>query len=363
MTLYLKYRPQAFADVVGQDHIVTTLEQAVNRGRISHAYLFCGSRGTGKTSVARILAKTILLQGIEDPKLREHITKAVEDGSFVDLIEIDAASNRRIDDVRDLVEKIGFSPAASKAKVYIVDEVHMLTKEAFNAFLKTLEEPPAHAIFILATTEVEKVPETIRSRCQVFTFKKPTQKILRDMVVSVAKKEGFSLEPSSADLIALLAEGSFRDAQGILQKIFSSSKDKKVSVEEVETVTGAPRADLLNALLEAFEQGSAEEGLGAVSKAVAQGSDMKVFMRLLLERVRAVLLLRFAKDIRGRIEEEFSERDFSLISKIAGTKETRINAALLRRLLETQAEVTRAYIPHLPLELAVIELCEGQVKT
>src|SRR3989344_5317631 len=213
MALYRKYRPQSFKEVLGQDHVVKVLEGALKQGNIAHAYLFAGSRGTGKTSVARILAKEA---GCTDK----------------DLYEIDAASNRGIDDIRELREAVSVLPFESSYKVYIVDEVHMLTKEAFNALLKTLEEPPPHVLFMLATTEIDKLPETIISRCQVFTFKKPSAAILKEMVVRIAKKEGFALEPASADLIALLSEGSFRDAQGILQKVISSSKDKKVSIEE-----------------------------------------------------------------------------------------------------------------------------------
>ena len=159
MSLYLKYRPRSFADVVGQEHIVTTLEHAVDRDQLVHAYLFFGPRGTGKTSVARILAKILLIRGIEDENLQKQAIKSVDDGTLVDLIEIDAASNRGIDDVRDLKEKVQFAPSLASAKVYIIDEVHMMTKEAFNALLKTLEEPPPHAYFILATTELHKVPD------------------------------------------------------------------------------------------------------------------------------------------------------------------------------------------------------------
>src|SRR3989338_3017914 len=205
--LYRKYRPQKFDDVVGQDHIVSVLEGAVKRGEIAHAYLFSGTRGTGKTSVARILAKEIKT-------------------TATDLVEIDAASNTSVEDVRSLNESVHSLPFESKYKVYIIDEVHMLSKSAFNALLKRLEEPPKHVVFILATTEIEKLPETVVSRCQVFQFKKPSQEILREMVLRIAKKEGFTLEPSSADLIALLGDGSFRDTQGILQKVITSSADK-----------------------------------------------------------------------------------------------------------------------------------------
>ena len=214
IALYRKYRPQNFKDVLGQENIVKVLEGSIALGNISHSYLFAGSRGTGKTSVARIFAKAI---GCSDN----------------DLYEIDAASNRGIDDIRELREAVNTLPFESPYKVYIIDEVHMLTKEAFNALLKTLEEPPKHIVFILATTEIEKLPETIVSRCQVFSFKKPSQKILKELVLNLAKKEGFKIESSSADLIAILGDGSFRDTQGILQKILSFSKDKKISAEEI----------------------------------------------------------------------------------------------------------------------------------
>jgi DNA polymerase III subunit gamma/tau len=219
MALYLTYRPKAFADVVGQDHIVTTLERAVESRQVSHAYLFSGTRGTGKTSVARILAKTILLQGIDDPVIRSHIEKGMEDGSFVDLIEIDAASNRRIDDVRDLIEKIGFSPSVSTAKVYIIDEVHMLTKEAFNALLKTLEEPPEYAFFILATTEIHKVPDTIQSRCQRFLFKRVKDEDIVRRLQYIIDQERLTVDREAIRAIARHAGGSFRDGISLLDQL------------------------------------------------------------------------------------------------------------------------------------------------
>src|SRR3989344_4946079 len=228
--LYRKYRPQNFDDVLGQEHVTKPLREALRAGRITHAYLFYGSRGTGKTSVARILA--------------HEIGCAPED-----IYEIDAASNRGIDEIRALREAVHTLPFRSPYKVYIIDEAHMLTKEAFNALLKTLEEPPPHVIFILATTEPSKIIDTIISRCQVFTFKKPNQQILKQSVARIAKEEGFELLPASADLIATLAEGSFRDAESILQKVISSSADKKISIEEVEMITGAPKARLLNDII------------------------------------------------------------------------------------------------------------------
>jgi DNA polymerase-3 subunit gamma/tau len=230
IALYRKYRPHKFKEVHGQEHIVKVLEGSIEQGNISHAYLFSGSRGTGKTSVARIFAHAI---GATDN----------------DIYEIDAASNRGIDDVRELREGVNVLPLESPYKVYIIDEVHMLTKEAFNALLKTLEEPPSHAVFILATTEVDKLPDTIISRCQTFSFRKPGLSLLKDIVLRIGKEEGFTLEPAAAELISLLGDGSFRDTEVILQKVISSTEGKKISVQDVEEITGSPKSELVNNVL------------------------------------------------------------------------------------------------------------------
>ncbi|MDE1967235.1 MAG: DNA polymerase III subunit gamma/tau, partial [Patescibacteria group bacterium] len=207
--LYRTYRPAKWDEVVGQDHVVSALKDAIGNDRVAHAYLFSGSRGTGKTSVARILAKAV---------------KTADE----DIYEIDAASNRGIDDIRQLREHVSVLPFSSPFKVYIIDEVHMLSKDAWNALLKTLEEPPKHVIFILATTELDKVPDTIISRCQTFAFKKPAREIIRKEIMRVAKKEGLELDSGAADLIALLGDGSFRDALGTLEKVIAASSGKKV---------------------------------------------------------------------------------------------------------------------------------------
>ncbi len=335
--LYRKYRPSNFKEILGQDHIIKTLGGAINLGNIAHAYLFAGSRGIGKTSIARILAKEIKC-------------------TANDMYEIDAASNRGIDDIRELRDSVNVLPFESPYKVYIIDEVHMLTKEAFNALLKTLEEPPKHVIFVLATTEIEKLPDTIVSRCQTFTFKKPTQNILKDMVLDVSKKEGFKLDPSSADLIAVLGDGSFRDTYGILQKVISSSADKKIDPEEVEMVTGAPKGELVNDFIESIVKSDLDKGLGAVNQATESNLDMKIYAKLILHKLRAVLLLRFAQDMKENIKQEFSKEDFAFLEELAKDKETKISSETIAKMLTAYDQIGRAYLPHLPLELVLVEL-------
>jgi DNA polymerase-3 subunit gamma/tau len=332
IALYRKYRPQKFKDVIGQDHIIKVLESSIKLGNIAHAYLFSGSRGTGKTSIARIFAREI-------------------GTSENDLYEIDAASNRGIDDIREIRDGVTTLPFESTFKVYIIDEVHMLTKEAFNALLKTLEEPPAHAVFILATTELEKLPETVISRCQTFTFKKPTQKILKDMVLNVAKKEGYSLEPASAELVALLGDGSFRDTLGILQKVISSSSDKKISQQEVELVTGAPRASLINDFISGLDTRDSSKGLKAIKAASDQNIDMSVFLKLALHKIRAVMLLRYSPDMKDLLEDEFGGDDFTFLGEVAAKKDSHINSKTILELLTAQEQLRISPIPELPLEL------------
>lgn len=337
VALYRKYRPKKFKDVLGQEHVVKVLEASIKNDTVSHAYIFAGSRGTGKTSVARILANELKV-------------------SPEDIYEIDAASNRGIDEIRAIREAVHTLPYRSPYKVYILDEAHMLTKDAWNALLKTLEEPPEHVIFILATTELEKVIETVISRCQVFTFKKPNQKILKQVVADIAKSEGFKLEPASADLIAMLAEGSFRDAESILQKVISASSDKKVSLAEVELITGAPKSKLLNDVIGSIETGNIDSGLAAIRAAARENIDMNVFLRLLLERVRVILLLRFAKDMEKELNQELTDEDFAFLKAAAENKNSKIKSDTLSELLSAAEQTMYASVPELPLELALVKL-------
>lgn len=336
-SLYRKYRPQAFSDVIGQGHITDVLEQSIKNKTFSHAYLFSGTRGIGKTSVARIFAREIGTQ--------PH-----------DLYEIDAASNRGVDDIRELREGVRSLPYDSPKKVYIIDEAHMLTREAFNALLKTLEEPPEHVVFILATTEPEKILDTILSRCSVFHFKEPTADTLRSAVMDIAKKEKLELGESSADLIATLADGSFRDALSVLQKVLAAKTDEKMSAEEVEKILGAPRTSLLKDFLFAISENDSAKALEVVERVKDAGVDVALFHRLLLSRLRAVLILRYGNDfLKSELAKQFSEDDLKTLSGLAKTART-INSGMLKSFLEVESQIAVASLKTLPLELLVIDL-------
>src|SRR3989338_3475269 len=267
MALYRTYRPLEFKDVRGQGEIVSVLEAAVKRGKVAHSYLFAGGRGTGKTSMARILAHALST-------------------SEQDIYEMDAASNRVIDEIRELREGVATLPFNSTYKFYIIDEAHALTRDAWGALLKTLEEPPAHAIFVLATTELDRVPETILSRCQTFNFKKPSHETLKQLVLDVAKKEGASLEPAAAELIALMGEGAYRDTLGILQKVLTVSGDVKLTEAEVAKVVGAPAGGLVDSFLTALAAKNIEAALDVFHKATGGGTEPKVFALLTITKVR-----------------------------------------------------------------------------
>ncbi|MDP2648987.1 MAG: AAA family ATPase, partial [bacterium] len=297
-----------------------------------------GGRGTGKTTVARILAREL---GVSES----------------DLYEIDAASNRGIDDIRALREGVYATPFESLYKFYIIDEAHMLTRDAWNALLKTIEEPPAHAVFVLATTERDKVPETIQSRCEIYSFRQPSREMLAEVVQDVAKKESYKLERAGADLVALLAEGSFRDALSILQKVLAVSKGKEISAGDVEVVSGAPRGELVRLILKAISEKDAASALSAIHKASDENFDMRTLTKLLIHRMRVILLMRFAPPLAEVLSHELTEADLELAKEVA--KNPGVTSDTLRHLLEAYSRMAYAAVPALPLELAILDIAEA----
>lgn len=337
MALYRTYRPGSFAEVRGQAHVVSVLEAAVKKGEPAHAYLFAGGRGTGKTSMARLLARAL-------------------DTDERDVYEMDAASNRGIDEIRELRDGVATLPFNSSYKFYIIDEAHALTKDAWGAFLKTLEEPPSHAIFVLATTELDRVPETIQSRCQVFQFKKPSHEILKKLVLDIARKEEAHLEPAGAELIALMGDGSFRDTLGILQKVLTVSSDKKLTEEEVGKVVGAPASALINEFLKALAEKKTDAALTSFHRAITAGSEPGTFILLAIAKVRGILLMRYAPKMEETLGEQFSDEDMNLIKELSGQKGAAINSTVLAELITALLEMNRAPVPAIPLELALYRI-------
>ncbi|NLZ24564.1 DNA polymerase III subunit gamma/tau [Candidatus Dojkabacteria bacterium] len=301
--LYRKYRAQNFDELIGQEHITKLLKNAVRKEQLSHAYLFVGSRGTGKTSTARILSKAVNCLDLKkdgNPCNKCEICVSITNGNFLDLIEIDAASNRGIDQIRELKERIEFAPSKGKYKIYIIDEVHMLTNEAFNALLKTLEEPPSHIIFILATTDVHKLPATILSRCQRYDFRLGTELEIEKVLKSVLKSEKLKIEDEALKLVVRNARGSYRDALSLLDVIVNSqlqSKDpQKITEDEARAVLGIPEVHMVNDLLSALLKGESKKALECIKELEIKGTNLVQFTNFTLEILRGVLVSKISNE-------------------------------------------------------------------
>src|SRR4051794_32779735 len=302
-SLYRRHRPQSFGEVVGQEHVVRTLRNAVETDRVHHAYLFVGSRGTGKTSMAKILARS--LNCVNGPTLTPcgecESCQTIAAGTSLDVMEMDAASNRSVDDIRELRDRVGFAPAAGRWKVYILDEAHMLTKEAWNAFLKTLEEPPPNTAFVLATTEPQKVMATIVDRCQRFDFQRPSLEQIAEVVKRVAAAESIQIEEGAVALISRSATGSFRDALGTLDQLVSFGGDS-VTTDQVVELLGAADAEILFDTTDALATGDAKAALESVERLSRSGRDPGQFARDLIAHLRQLLVARAT----GQVPESFT---------------------------------------------------------
>lgn len=360
LVLYRKYRPRTFAEVVNQKHIVQTLTNALVAEKIAHAYLFAGPRGTGKTTVARLLAKAVNClsrQGYE-PCNKCSACQEINQGKSLDLIEIDAASNRGIDEIRELREGIKFSPNSLKYKVFIIDECHQLTKEAFNALLKTLEEPPAHAIFVLATTEIHKVPQTIISRCQRFDFHKLTLDKIVDRLAWIAKQEKIKIGKPALELVALNADGSVRDSESLLGQIISV-EDKEITLEEVQAILGVTDIKTVQDLVDYLIEKNNGAAISHINQVIAQGHDLTQFAKSLVNYLRKMLILKVNPDLSKLVAVELTKEQLDTIIS-QGKKFSQPD--LIRTIhlfIQAGNEVKSADFPQLPLELAVVE-CIGE---
>lgn len=308
--LYRKWRPAVFTDVSGQEHITSTLQNEVSSGRLNHAYLFTGSRGTGKTTCAKILAKAVNCLNPQNgnPCGECEICKGIDDGSILDIVEMDAASNRKIDDIRQIIDEVQFKPAKCKYRVYIVDEVHMLTTEAFNALLKTLEEPPEHVIFILATTEVHKLPQTIRSRCQRFDFHRIPPKAIADRVEYVVSQENAEITESAALMLASVADGALRDALSLLDSCLAVSSH--IDEEVVRNVAGLVSQTYLFELATAIINKNPTRSLEIIDRLYSESKDMARLCDELVEHFRALMLIKTIKNPRDILimsDDEFEQ--------------------------------------------------------
>jgi DNA polymerase-3 subunit gamma/tau len=353
-SLYRKWRSQTFAELVGQEHVVQTLRNAIAEDRVGHAYLFTGPRGVGKTTMARLLAKAVNCLH-PDRAARPcgvcELCVAIAEGRAVDVIEMDAASHTSVEDAREIIERVQFRPSVARMKVYIIDETHMLSTAAFNALLKTLEEPPDHALFILATTEVHKVPATILSRCQRFTFVRHSVAAMAAHLRRIAAAEGITLAEGVPEAIARAATGSMRDALGILEQL-ASFVEGPITLQQVQSLLGMTAAAEIDALVTALLSADVTAALRAVYAVVQQGADVRQFTRDLVERLRAVMLLKATND---RTLLDVGDDEVAQLSRWAAQADMATLVHWMKLFSQLDAQLRTTPYGQLPLEVAVVE--------
>lgn len=358
--LYRRYRSQTFAEVVGQEHVTRTLKNAIANGQVAHAYLLAGPRGIGKTSIARIIAKAVNCPKTKngDPCDACENCIGIRDGRFLDLIEIDAASNRGVDEMRDLREKVRFAPSQGQYKVYVIDEAHQLTSDAFNALLKTLEEPPPHVIFVLATTESQKIPATIVSRTQRFDLRRIPHKTMVQQLAMIAKEEKMQVEPAALEAISRHAQGSLRDAESILDQV-ATYAEGKIKVQDVDDLLGATDWEETSALFDAVAANDASKAVGLVRTLVDDGRDLRLFVRRAMDHLRALVLVR-ASDM---LPETATESVGLVLKRQAPQFSLDRLAKIAHRLIEAEQQLRTGEGTPLPLELALLDLTTDGVST
>ena len=356
--LYRKYRPKTFSEVEGQEHVVKTLQGALSLGRVSHAYLFAGPRGSGKTTIARLLAKTLNCEkNIEDSCNKCGLCTAMDTSSGIDLIELDAASNRGIDEIRNIKESVRSAPLQGKYKIFIIDEVHMLTKDAFNALLKTLEEPPSHAIFILATTEPYKVLPTVLSRVQRFDFRRLTADQIVTKLKRIGKSEKIKVPNEVLTLIAANSDGSLRDAESSLAKLISFV-GSEVKVEDAQNLLGIIPFNLHEEFVKCLAGKKSEEGINFINQIYESGVDLANFTDSFLEYLRKMLVLKSSTSVETILAAELAPEHVRVLKEQANMLTIRNLANLISLFIKAKENLKSSPVPQLPLELAFLDALE-----